>query len=135
MISYYRRFIPNCRRIASPLYKLLKKNAKFVSTEAQENALQHLQSKLMNRPILQYPNFSKEFMVKTDAGNSALGAMLSQGPVGRDLSVAYASRRLKKAETHCTISEQELLATVWATKYFQPYLYGRRFKTVSDHKP
>ena len=24
---------------------------------------------------------------------------------------------------------------MWATKYFQPYLYGRRFKIVSDHKP
>jgi len=106
-----------------------------VWTEAQENAFQHLQSKLMNRPILQYPNFSKQFMVTTDASNSVLGAVLSQGPVGRDLPVAYASRRLKKAETHCTISEQELLATVWATKYFQPYLYGRRFKTVSNHKP
>ena len=32
--SYYRRFIPNCSRIASPLYKLLKKDAKFVWTEA-----------------------------------------------------------------------------------------------------
>jgi hypothetical protein len=36
MISYYRRFIPNCSRIASTLYKLLKKDAKFVWTEAQE---------------------------------------------------------------------------------------------------
>ena len=24
---------------------------------------------------------------------------------------------------------------MWATKYFRPYLYGRRFKIVSDHKP
>jgi len=37
MISYYRRFIPNCSRIASPPYKLLKKDAKFVWIEAQAN--------------------------------------------------------------------------------------------------
>ena len=42
MIGYYRQFIPNCGRIASPLYKLLKKDTKFEWTEAQENALKHL---------------------------------------------------------------------------------------------
>jgi len=124
MISYYRRFIPNCSRIASPLYKLLKKDAKFVWTEAQENAFQHLKSKLISRPILRYPDFLKEFILTTDAGNSGLGTVLSQGPVGYDLPLAYASRSLNNAETHYTTSEKELLAVVWATKYFRPYLYG-----------
>jgi hypothetical protein len=112
MVSYYRRFIPNCSRIASPLYKLLKKDVKFVWTEAQENAFQHLKSKLISRPILQYPDFSKEFILTTDASNSGLGAVLSHGPVGKDLPVAYASRRLNNAETHYTTSEKELLAIV-----------------------
>jgi len=105
-----------------------------VGTEAQENAFQHLKSKLIIRPILQYPDFSKEFILTTDASNSGLGAVLSQGPVGKDLPVAYANRNLNNAETHYTTSEKELLAIVWATKYFRPYLYGRRFKIVSDHK-
>jgi hypothetical protein len=134
MISYYRQFIPNCSRIASPLYKLLKKDAKFEWTKAQENAFQHLKSKLISRPILQYPDFPKEFIL-TDASNSGLGAVLSQGPIGCDLPVAYASRSLSKAESHYTNSEKELLVIVWSTKYFRPYLYGRRFKIVSDNKP
>jgi transposase InsO family protein len=135
MISYYRRFIPNCSRISSPLYKLLKKDAKFEWTEAQENAFQHLKSKLISRPILQYPDFSKEFILTTDASNSGLGAVLSQGTIGNDLPVAYASRSLSTSESHYTTSEKELLSIVWATKYFRPYLYGRRFKIISDHKP
>ena len=134
MISYYRRFIPNCSRIASPLYRLLK-DAKFEWTQAQENAFQHLKSKLMTPPILQYPDFSKESVLTTDASNQGLGAVLSQGQVGKDLPVAYASRSLNQAELHYTTSEKELLAIVWATKYFRPYLYGRKFKVVSDHKP
>ena len=104
-------------------------------TEAQENAFQHLKSKLINRPILQYPDFSKEFILTTNASNSGLGAVFSQGPVRYNLPMAYTSRSLNNAETHYTTSEKELLAVVWATKYFRPYLYGRRFKIVSDHKP
>jgi hypothetical protein len=84
---------------------------------------------------LQYPDFSKEFVLTTDASNFGLGAVLSQGPIGQDLPVAYACRSLNDAETHYITSEKELLAIVWATKYFRPYLYGWRFKIVSDHKP
>jgi hypothetical protein len=135
IISYYCRFIPNCSRIASPLYKLLKRDTKFEWTEAQENAFQHLKAKLTQQPILQYPDFAREFVLTIDASNQRLGAVLSQGTVGKDLPVAYASRSLNSAESHYTTSEKELLAIVWATKYFRPYLYGRKFKIVSDHKP
>ena len=134
MISYYRRFIPNCSRIASPLYKLLKKDTKFERTAAQENAFQHLKSILTRQPILQYPDSSNEFVLTTDACNQGLGAVLSQGPIGKDLPVAYASRSLNSSKSHYTPSE-ELLAMVWSTKYFRPYLYGRKLKIVSDHKP
>ena len=71
----------------------------------------------------------------TDPSNQGLGTVLSQGHVGKDLPVAYASRSLNRADLHYTTSEKELLAIVWSTKYFRPYLYGRRFKVVSDHKP
>jgi len=106
-----------------------------VWTEAQENAFHHLKSKLINHTILQYPDFSNEFILTTDASNSGLCAVLSQGPAGHDLPVAYASRSLNKAENYYMTSEKELIAIVWATEYSRPYLYGRRFKIVDDHKP
>jgi hypothetical protein len=89
----------------------------------------------MSQPILQYPDYSKEFILITDASNDGLGAVLSQGTVEVDLPIAYASRKLNKAEMHYTTSEKELLAIVWATKYFRPYLYDRRFTIVTDHQP
>jgi hypothetical protein len=63
MVSYYRWFIPDCSKIASPLHKLLKKGAKFEWTPKQEHAFERLNAKLTNQPILQYPDFSKEFVL------------------------------------------------------------------------
>jgi hypothetical protein len=61
--------------------------------------------------------------------------VLSQGEIGKDPPIAYASRNLHSAEKNYTTSEKELLAIIWRVKHFRPYLYGRKFKIASDHKP
>jgi hypothetical protein len=135
MASYYRKFISKFSKIAAPLYMLLKKDAHFEWLDDQENAFQGLKQKLMSQPILQYPDFAREFILTTDASNEGIGAVLSQGQIGKDLPIAYASRNLNKAEKNYSTSEKELLAIVWGIKHFRPSLYGRKFKIASDHKP
>jgi hypothetical protein len=135
MASYYRKFIPNFIRIAAPLHALLKANVPFEWAMEQELAFQKLKDKLVSRPILQYPDFTREFVLTTDASNEKLGAIISQGEIGKDLPIAYASRNVNKAEQNYSTSEKELLAVVWGVKHFRPYLYGTKFKIASDHKP
>ena len=134
MISYYRRFIPNYSRIASLLYKLLKKDTKFEWAVAQENAFQHLKSKLTKQPILQYPDFSKKFYFDNRHQQSGIGRRVIAGTDWQGLAGTLCEPQLNNAESHYTTSEKELLAKVWATKYFRPYLYRRKLKTVSDYK-
>lgn len=66
------------------------------------------------------------------ASDIAAGAVLSNK---NNHPVAFASRGLKKAELNYLTIEKELLAIIFAAKHFQPYLFGRRFKIVTDHKP
>jgi hypothetical protein len=94
-----------------------------------------LKELLTTELLLQYPDFTKPFILTTDASNKALGAILSQGPIGQDLPVAYASRTLNNVERNYSTTEKELLAIVWGCKQYRPYLYGRKFTIVTDHKP
>lgn len=133
-INYYRKFIPGFADIAFHLNKLCRKNVKFDWDEMCQNAFETLKKKIISPPVLQYPDFSdsNEFIIQTDASGYAIGAILSN----KDSNpIAYASRSLNKAEKNYPTIEKELLAIVWACKYFRPYLYGRRFKIQTDHKP
>ena len=64
-----------------------------------------------------------------------MGTILSQGPIGRDFPIAYASRTLVNADKNYSPTEKELLAIVWGCKQFRQYLYGGKFTIVTDHKP
>lgn len=133
--NYYRRFIKNFADIASCLNNLLKKNVKFEWTEECQVAFEKLKANLISPPILQYPDFEKPFVLTTDASDFALGAVLSQGTIGEDLPISYASKSLNRYEKNKPVIEKELLAIHWGIQFFRPYLYGRKFTVVTDHRP
>ena len=83
---------------------------------------------------MQYPDFSRDFVLTTDASGIALGAVRLQGEIGKDLPVAYASRVLNDAERKYSVTDQESLAVLWGVEYFRPYLYGKKFYLASDHR-
>ena len=135
LAGYYRRFIPNFSRLAKPLTNLLKNDTRFEWTSFQEESFETLKQLLCEEPVLQYPDFSKPFILTTDASGTAIGGILSQGEINQDRPIAYASRTLTDNEQKYDTYEKEALAIVYCVKHFRPYLYGRKFTLVTDHKP
>jgi len=88
LTGYYRKFVPQFSKIAAPLHILLKRDAKYLREKNQEIAFHNLKQKLMSQPILQYPDFSREFILTTDASNDCAEAVLSQGQIGKDLPMS-----------------------------------------------
>ena len=134
LASYYRRYVENFATMAAPLHTLTQKNVPFQWNQACDIAFSTLKGKLIESPVLSYPNFAADaapFVLQTDASAVGIGAILEQdGHV-----IAYFSRALTKAEKHYSVIQQECLAAVVAMKQFRHYLLGRQFTLMTDHAP
>ena len=133
LTSYYRRFIGRFAKIAAPLYRLTKKEVKWEWSKECQLAFETLKDKLMQAPVLIYPDFKEKFVLETDASLRGLGAVLSQKKGGLLHPVSYASRSLSSPEKNYSISELETLAVVWAIQHYRAYLYGHEVTVVTDH--
>ena len=76
LANYYNHFICAFANIAAPLHALLRKDAPFVWGVAQEKAFNDVKSALVSAPVLQLPDFSRDFVVDVDASDIAIGAIL-----------------------------------------------------------
>jgi len=72
--------------------------------------------------------------VHVDASCIALGEVLTQAGEGEmDHPIAFATRKLSKAEKNYSTTEHEALAMVYVLQKFRHYLLGGHFKMYTDH--
>ena len=111
--GYFRCFAKDYAKIAKPLNDLLvwhhagvtvqgkkkkKKRSSISWIWGPANAFDTLKEKLSSPPLLAYADFTKPFILHTDAPIEGLGAVLYQEHDGLEKVVAYGSRGLRKIE-------------------------------------
>jgi len=65
--GYYKRFIENFTKIASPLFKLLTKDCEFKWDPDCQSAFETLKTRTSEAPILRGPDWKLPFHISTDA--------------------------------------------------------------------
>ena len=130
LAGYYRRFVKDFAKIATPLTKLTRKNEKFVWSDKCEESFQELKQRLITAPVLNLPDEQGNFVIYSDASLKGLGCVLMQ----HDKVIAYASRQLKEHERKYPTHDLELAAIVFALKIWRHYLYGEKCEIYTDHK-
>ena len=86
LVGHCRRFIKGFANIAAPLYDLTSGENKDKKSEHLDlppearEAFDRLKAACLQAPILSFPDFSKPFLLETDASGKGLGAVLSQKP-------------------------------------------------------
>ena len=133
LFSFYRTYIKGFSSIAAPLIHLTK-DVPFVWTEECQHAMEVLKERITSAPILSFPDFSRPFVLTTDASATAVGAVLSQvGEDGKSHPVSFYSRALKAPERKWDACEQELFAILCAVKHYRAFLMNTHFKVQTDN--
>ena len=130
LINFYRDMWKKRSHILAPLAALSSKNVKWRWTDVEQNAFDEIKRVISRDVLLAFPDFSKPFVIHTDASKLQLGAVLSQE--GRP--IAFYSRKLNPAQANYTTGEKELLSIVETLKEYRNILLGYPITVHTDHK-
>ena len=106
----------------------------FVGPKNARKDSTSLKKALIEAPVLAYPDYTKPFILETDASLKGLGAVLSQKGNDNEVHViAYASQSLRPSEKSMhdySSAKIELMALKWSIcDKFKDYLLGSKFTT------
>lgn len=108
---------------------MLRKGVPFCWTPEAESAFQVLKVALVTAPVLSLPDFSKQFIVETDASDFGIGAVLIQG----DHPLAFVSKPLGPKMKGLSTFEKEYMAILLAVEKWRSYLQHAEFLIHNDH--
>jgi len=114
-----------------------KKRLDFKSfwTAEHEKAMNELKDELTKPPVTALPDLNRPFIVRTDASNLGMGAVLLQVVNGHRRIIEYASKQFSDTQKRYPTIEQEATAILWALVKWQHFLLGGGFTLETDHRP
>ncbi|CAM1312561.1 Uncharacterised protein r2_g2301 [Pycnogonum litorale] len=136
MCSYYRTLIKDFGTIAGVLYRLGRKNTPFIWNSECKEAFEKLKLAMSSSPVISMPDLEKIFIVKTDASQVGVGAILQQQTAdGQRNIIEYAGFSFNETQRKYSVIEQEATGILYALNKWQHYLLGRHFMLETDHRP
>jgi hypothetical protein len=134
MMNYFHKFIPRFTERAAPLNLLRKKDVQFVWPPDQQLAFEDLKLAIINPLVLRIAEFSRPFILQTDASSVAVSAVLLQEFEGERQPIAFSSRTLSYQERKFSAYELECLGVLFGLEKFRPYLEHVEFDLETDNQ-
>ena len=132
-IRWHSRMLRYLADLATPLHAAVHRTP-FQWTDTEDTAYRALKVLLSQAPVVQPPDWSKEFHVFVDTSDIAIGSALMQLTEPKWYRpVYYASRKLSQAERNYSTTEREALGMIYNVTKFRHYLLGRKFSFHVDH--
>ena len=136
LANYNRRFIDGYSVICSPLNRLTSSKVPFVWTSQEQAAFDKLKTTFHAALSLFIPDWSKPFVIRTDASKIAVGSVLGQyDENGSFKPVGYHSETLNQKNTkNWSATERELYGIISASRKWKTFCY-EKITFYSDHEP
>ena len=126
--NFYHRFIQGYSKLTRSLTDLMKKSEKFDWQAECQKVFDMLKKRFTSASLLRPFDPKLQGVIKCDASDFAIGAILSQEVEGRLHPVAFHSRKMNNDEINSEIHDKELLAITSTFKKWRRYLEGARHK-------
>ena len=119
-----------------PLNDLTRKNEQFIWLVERNAAFLRLKEVCCNYPVLRTPDWSKQFVMETDASGYALGVVIAQEYEDGIHPIAFHSRSLLPAEKNYDAHDKELATVIFGFKCGRPLFLGatHAVHVRTDHK-
>ena len=140
LANFCGQFIPHYATKIAPLTELLKgekqSSQKEIDWSEEANmAFESIKLEIANITERGQPDLSKEFILTTDASNTALGAVLTQfDGDGNERLLSCYSKKFDKAQSNYSTTDKELVAVMLGIEHYKHYLLGKHFTLKTDHK-
>ena len=136
--NFYRRFIRNYSHIAAPLTALTSVKVAFRLSPEAAAAFGVLKRRFVSSPVLPQPDTKLQFVVKVDASDTGVGAVLSLRSAmdGKLHPCAFLPRGLTPPERNYDVGDRELHAIKLALDEWRHWLEGAELPFIvwTDHK-
>jgi hypothetical protein len=142
MVQYYHDLWARWSKMLAPLTSLVgecdqtkvtrakgTKKAPWHWDEVHQRAYNHIKAVIAREVVLAYPDYSKVFVIYTNASSKQLGAVITQ----ENRSIVFFSWKLSTTQHKYSVTKTELLAIVKILKEFKGMLWGQSIKVHTDH--
>ena len=136
IVSWLRRFIPNCSSLTKQIRKCITNKPKnFILSDEAKRQVDHLKTIITSNSCVAHPDFKKQFYIHVDASKDGIGAMLTQQDnENRHRVIEYASKSLSSTQSLESNTIREALGVIWSLEHFKYYVQERQPVVYCDCK-
>ena len=139
---FFKSFVANYSDVAATLNKMVHKDFnwdKRTWTDDYVNAFEKMKRSLVNSIALFFPDYALDWILRVDASDVAVGAVLYQiriGTEGKEINepIGFASKKFSDTARKWDPFKKEAYAAFFGVNYFAYYLRGKAFILETDHR-
>jgi hypothetical protein len=139
---FFKSFVPNYSHLVAPLYDTLKKGFSWdpgTWTVDYQAVFQAVKEALMDSVAIYFPDYNLDWILRVDASELAVGAVLLQVHENEDGEKAmqplgFLSQKFSEQALKWDAFKKEAYAVFWGVKSFEYYLRGKSFVLETDHR-